>query len=161
MQPLVITLLIGTAIAMVNAAPAQQSLQAVVEGDGDLAEMSMVRWQILVIRSLAGINHAVNDLQEELAEQQPEEDAEAGRALGGLDLGGLFGGKDEEKTAVLEGDDDEAKAQFFGKSVRAVAPRVLDSTLGNEMHNGDDDVRKALLDAIKTMMQDADDTATA
>ena len=141
MQPLVITLLIGTAFAMVNAAPAQdklQSLQAIVEGDDDLAKMSS--W---FRRAIGGLNYALNGMGKKIAEQQEDINAEAqkfrfgkfikhaGRALGGL--GGLFGDGDEEEPAVLEGDDDEAKAQFFGGLVRAVAPHVLGSILGNEM----------------------------
>ena len=44
MQPLLLTLLIGTAFAMVNAAPAQnkqQNLQAVLEGDGERAKAQL------------------------------------------------------------------------------------------------------------------------
>ena len=46
MQPLLLTLLIGTAFAMVNAAPAQnklQSLQAALEGDDDIAKMARIQ----------------------------------------------------------------------------------------------------------------------
>ena len=180
MQPLVITLLIGTAFAMVNAAPAQnklQSLQAILEGDDDLAKMAKTRWGNVLRRSIGVLNYVLNGMGKELAEQQEDVNAEAGRAGRALGiLGSLFGDGDEEEPAVLEGDDDEAKAQFFGGLVRAVAPHVLGSILVNEMqlaklqenskaevqdNNDDDDARKTLLDAIQAMMQDNDDMSTA
>ena len=49
-------------------------------------------------------------------------------------LGSLFGGGDGEEPAVLEGDDDEANAQFFGGLIlRAVAPYGVAALLRNDM----------------------------
>ena len=129
MQPLVIILLIGTAFAMVNAAPAQnklQSLQAILEGDDD-----QVKAQIF--DQLAS--------QMQLAELQETDEGEAqkfnfgklfkkfgkklgggalstaGGALAGLALGG-HGGEEEQpaKLAELqETDEGEAQKFNFGK----------------------------------------------
>ena len=110
MQPLLLTLLIGTAFAMVNAAPAQnklQSLQALLEGDDDKARMARIWWGSVLKRGLAGLNYAVNGGERDLAEQQEDDSMEK-----------------------------QARAEFFGSLVYAVAPHVLGSILGtaeNEM----------------------------
>ena len=74
MQPLLFTLLIGTAFAMVNAAPAQnklQSLQALLEGDDDIARTA--KWWGIAKRVISGVNHAVNGRERDLVEQQEED----------------------------------------------------------------------------------------
>ena len=74
MQPLLLTLLIGTAFAMVNAAPAQnelQSLQAILEGNDDRARMA--KWLNIAKRVVAGAHHALNGEYRDLAEQQEED----------------------------------------------------------------------------------------
>ena len=128
MQPLLLTLLIGTAFAMVNAAPAQnklQSLQALLEGDDDIARTA--KWWGIAKRVLGGINHAVNGKERDLAEQQEEdgieEQAKAQRIRFGKLLSGAIkhlphvidalSGGEEELVKIQEDDDEKAKAQFL------------------------------------------------
>ena len=136
MQPLLLTLLIGTAFAMVNAAPAQNKLQrfqAVLESDDDQAKAQIVGR--LVGRLLPSVTGAFGN-EKELAAVQEDDDAEVqkigkvvgrfikrhGGTLGGILAGGLLGGggggEEPAKLQDEDDDDDMAKAQIIHHLVK-------------------------------------------
>ena len=129
MQPLLLTLLIGTAFAMVNAAPAQnklQRLQAILEGDDDQAKAQI--FGAIVRHVLPSVLGGVLGNEMKLAGIQESDDAEiqrrglgrsilkhGARFLGGLGAGLLSGGGEE--PAKVQDEDAEIQRRGIGRVV--------------------------------------------
>ena len=134
MQPFLLTLLIGTAFAMVNAAPSQnklQRLQAVLENDDAEVQRFGKHIASFLGNAVGGLAGGLLSGGGEGAKLQDDAEVQRfgkhlssflGNAVGSL-TGSLIGGGGEERVKLQDEDDDDddmAKAQFIGHIVKSL-----------------------------------------